>query len=60
MVSEFLTPIEKLRIPNSVPNHQLFQEKYWPFNKNQNPRCYCTDLLEYGKDNYWDGDKMTD
>ena len=60
MVSEFLTPIGRLRVPDSVPNHQLLQDKDWPLDENQNPRRYCTELLEYDKDNYWDGDKMTD
>ena len=60
MVSEFLTPIGRLRVPDSVPNHKLLQDKDWPLDKNQNPRRYCTELLEYGKDNYWDRDKMKD
>lgn len=60
MVSEFLTPVGRLRIPDSVPDHQLFPDKDWPLDENQKPRRYCTELLEYGKDNYWDGDKMTD
>lgn len=60
MVSEFLTLIRKLRVPDSVPNHQLLQDKDWPLDQNQNPRRYYTELLEYGKDNYWDRDKMTD
>ena len=52
MISEFLILIGRLRVPNSMPNHQLFQDKDWPLDKNQNPRCYCIELLEYGKDNY--------
>ncbi len=60
IVSEFLTSIERLCVPDSVPDHQLFQDKDWPLNENQKPRWYCTELLEYGKDNYWNGDKMID
>ena len=60
MVSEFLTPVGRLRVPDSVPDYQLLQDKDWPLDENQKPRRYCTELLEYGKDNYWDGDKMTD
>lgn len=60
MVSEFLTPIGRLRVPDSMPNHQLLQDKGWPLDENQNSGCYCTELLEYGRDNYWDRDKMTD
>ena len=52
MISEFFTPIGRLRVPDSVPNHQLLQDKDWPLDENQNPRRYCTELLEYGKDNY--------
>ena len=57
MVSEFLIPIASLCVPDSVPNHQLVQDKDWLLNENQNPRRYCIKLLEYNKDNYWNGDK---
>ena len=42
MVSEFLTLIGRLRIPNSISDHQLFQDKDLPFDENQKPRRYCT------------------
>ena len=38
MVSEFLTPIGRLRVPDSVPDYQLLQDKDWPLNENQKPR----------------------
>ena len=44
MVSQFLTPIGKLRVPDSITNRQLLQDKDWPLDKNQNPRRYCTEL----------------
>ena len=34
MVSEFFISIGRLRIPDSVSNHQLLQDKDWPFDKN--------------------------
>ena len=60
MVSEFLTPVGRLRIPDTVSDAELLHDSNWPLDTNQKPRRYCTELLEYGKDNYWDGDKMTD
>lgn len=60
MVSEFLTPIGRLKIPDTVPDAYLLHDSNWPLDENQKPRRCCTELLEYGKDNYWDGDKMTD
>ena len=52
MVSEFLIPIGILSVFDSIPNHQLLLDKDWPLDENQNPRCYCTELLEYDKNNY--------
>ena len=60
MASEFLTPIGRLRVPDSISDHQLLQDPGWPLDEKQKPRRCCTELLEYNKDNYWDGDKMTD
>ena len=34
MVSKFLIPIRRLRIPDSVPNHQILQDKNWTLNEN--------------------------
>ena len=60
MVSEFFTPIGRLRVSDCVPDAHLLQDSNWPLDENQKPHRYCTEFLEYGKDNYWDGDKMTD
>lgn len=43
-----------------MPDYQLLQEKNQPLDKNEKPCQYCTELLEYGKDNYQDKNKMTD
>lgn len=59
-MSEFLTLIGRLRVSDSVPDAHLLQDPNWPSDENQKPHRYCTEFLEYGKDNYWDGDKMTD
>ena len=45
MVSEFLTLVERLRVPDFVPNHQLLQDKDWPLNENQKPCQYYTNYL---------------
>lgn len=47
IVFEFFISIKKLHISNSIPNYQLFQNKDWLFNKNQNPCHYSTELFEY-------------
>lgn len=60
MVSEFLTPGGRLHVPDSISDVELLQDSGWPLDENGKPRRYCTEFLEYGKDNYWDGDKMTD
>lgn len=59
MVSEFLTLIRKLSVPDSIPNHQLLEDKDWLLDKNQNLYYSYTELLEYGKYNYWDRNKIT-
>lgn len=59
MVSEFFTPIRKPRVPNFLLNHQLFQDKNWPFNETENRCYYYTQLLDYGKDNYQNRNKIT-
>ena len=60
MASKFLTFIGRLRVPDSIPDHQHLQDPGWPLDEKQKPCQCCTELLEYGKDNYWNGVKMTD
>lgn len=60
MASEFLTPVRRLRVPDTVPDAHLLRDPNWLLNENHKPRRCCTEFLEYRKDNYWDGDKMTD
>ena len=59
MVSEFLTVIRRLRVFNSISNHQLLEDKNQSLDENQNPCCSYIKLFEYNKDNYQDEDKMT-
>lgn len=59
-VSEFLTPVRQLRVLSSISDHQLLQNKDWLLDENQKSRQYCTKLLEYGKNNYWNWEKMID
>lgn len=60
MVSEFFTPVGRLCIFDAIPDHQLLQDPSWPLDEIQKPCRYCTELLEYSKNNYWDGNKITD
>ena len=58
MVSEFLTPIGRLRVPDKPFEQFTFEEQNLMTAYNLKPGQYATIILEYGKDNYWDGDKM--
>ena len=60
IASEFLTPGGQLKVPDSVPDEELLQQIDWPLDENGKPARYSTELLEFGKDNYWTGDKMVD
>lgn len=35
MISEFFTHVGRLRVFNSVPDYQFFQDKNWPLDENQ-------------------------
>jgi len=58
MVLGFFTPGGILRIPDHVSDKELDHIGQWP--KDSEGRCVreAMQLLEYGKDNYWNGDKM--
>ncbi len=60
MASEFLTPSGRLKVPNSVADEEFLQQIDWPLDENGKPARYTTELLEFGKDNYWTGDKIVD
>ncbi len=60
MASEFLTPSGRLKVPDSVPDEGLLQQIHLPLDGNGKPAHYATELLEFGKDNYWTSDKMVD
>ena len=51
MVSEFLTPLGRLSAPNNATDEELQSMAL--------PRM-ATVTLEYGQDNYWNGEKMAD
>lgn len=60
MVSGFLTPGGLLSIPESISDAELLRNEVdWPL-LNGKPVRDGLQLLEYGKDNYWNGDKMVD
>ncbi len=52
MVSEFLSPVVRLKVPDSVPDEELSQQIDWPLDRNGKPARYATELLELGKDSY--------
>lgn len=47
-------------MPSTVPDDCLLQDPNWPLDENQKLQQCCTELLKYEKNNYWDGDKITD
>ena len=59
MVSGFLTPGGRLRVPDNIPDTQLLEDCSWPL-QNGKPVRDAMHYLEYGKDNYWTGDKMVE
>lgn len=61
MVSGFLTPGGVLSIPESISDAELLQNEVdWPLLPDGKPVRCGLQFLEYGKDNYWNGDKMVD
>lgn len=57
MVSAFCTPGGILRIPDGVSNAELQLNPTWPM-KSGVPVREAVEYLEYGKDNYWTGEKL--
>lgn len=60
MVSGFLTPGGKLRVPDTISDIELMNNPMWPTDTAGNPIRDSMHFLEYGKDNYWTGDKMVE
>jgi hypothetical protein len=58
MVSGFLTPGGILRVPDSVSDEELLANPMWRKDKDGKPVREAIEYLEYGKNNYWTGDKM--
>jgi len=59
MVSGFLTPGGVLRVPSTTTDEELLSDPTWP-RDNNHPLREAIHYLEYGKDNYWTGEKMVD
>ena len=57
MVSGFLTPGGILRVPDHVPDADLLTNPKWPRDDKGKPVREAVEYLEYGKDNYWTGEK---
>jgi len=60
IVSGFSTLGGRLRVPDSVHDNELLEESGWPLKDDGTPVRDAMQFLEYGKDNYWAGDKMVD
>ncbi|RPA99707.1 hypothetical protein L873DRAFT_1767021 [Choiromyces venosus 120613-1] len=57
MVSGFLTPGGRLKVPDTISNEELLLDPMWP-KRGGIPIRDAMEYLEYGKNNYWMGDKM--
>ena len=57
MVSGFLTPGGRLKVLDATPDSELLKDPMWPLSSDGNPIRHAT---EYGKDDYWTGDKMVE
>jgi hypothetical protein len=60
MVSGFLIPGGILRVPNEISDQVLCSDGQWPRDSTGNCIREAIEYLEYGKDNYWTGDKTVD
>ena len=60
MVSGFLTPGGILSVPDNVPDAELLTNPTWPQDDKGKPYREALEYLEYGKDNYWTGEKMVE
>ena len=60
MVSGFLTPGGILRVPDHVSDTELLTDPMWLRDDNGKPVRKAIEYLEYGKDNYWTGEKMVE
>jgi len=60
MVSGFLTPGGILTVPTAIPDSQLLADPSWPRLEDGRPVREAIQYLEYGKDNYWTGEKMVE
>ena len=58
MVSGFLTPGGILKVPDNVSNEDLLRKSSWPCDDKNEPIRDAILYFEYGKDNYWTGEKM--
>ncbi|RPB11555.1 hypothetical protein P167DRAFT_575298 [Morchella conica CCBAS932] len=61
IISGFLTPGGHLRVPDHITDTELITQNLdWPLKPDGKPVRESFYYLEYGKDNYWTGDKMVD
>lgn len=60
MVSGFLTPGGRLKVPDDVLDSELLQDPMWPLETDGKPIQDSMHFLEYGKDNHWTGEKMVE
>ena len=60
MVSGFLMPGGILKVPVHISDVQLLADPTWVLNNEGVPVRQAIKYLEYGKDNYWTGEKMVE
>jgi hypothetical protein len=60
MISGFLTPGGILKVPDHLSDEELLSDPTWPKDGTGKPVREGLHYFEYGKDNYWTGDKMVE
>lgn len=60
MVSGFLTPGGRLKVPDEITDSELLSNVMWHKDEAGKPIRDAMMFFEYGKDNYWTGDKMVE
>jgi hypothetical protein len=61
MVSGFLTRGGPLKIPDNILDEELLKNPMWPHHPSTGqPIREAFEFLEYGKDNYWNGESIVE
>ncbi|KAI1007214.1 hypothetical protein K3495_g999 [Podosphaera aphanis] len=60
MASNFFNTWGVLKVPNTVPDEELVRDASFSRDESGKPVREASLLLEYGKDNYWTGERLVE